>query len=430
LILGGACASYTERTASALGDFHGGQFDEALGAYAEEGFLDSEFLSGAEAGTVALTAGEWDLALLHLGRAAAAAESIESQALVDAERLGKGLAAWALTDSARDYRGEGFERVYVHCSLAMAYLAKGMVDDVYVETRLANGLLESEERLYETEYRAGGWGHLISAVAYELLGEPDQALIDYQRMISKGVGTALAGRALVRLARQLGRNDLLHDLEAEHGPDPEYPEGAASVVVLAGLGTGPYKVEAALVLPTPDGILKFVAPRYVRRPQPVEELRLVVDESIAVRTDMVEQVSDIASQSLQDRLGWMAARSLLRGVLKRELTKRLEDEYDLAGRIVGDLLALGTERADLRSWLTLPDSYQACRLFVSPGVHCLALEAVGGDRSTLGIYELDPGETVLIFARTLGTQVHAHVIGGRLAEGSKNMVMSRGAASP
>src|SRR5262249_35141354 len=159
------------------------------------------------------------------------------------------------------------ERVYVHCGLALAYLAKGKVDDVYVEARLANQLLESEEQLYEKKYEAGGWGHLISAVTYELIGDRDDAYIDYQRMVEKGVGTALAGRALVRLAKDLGRSDELSRLEEEHGPDVERPADAASIVCLAGVGLGPYKVEAVLPIPTGDGLFQMAVPGYADRPQ-------------------------------------------------------------------------------------------------------------------------------------------------------------------
>ena len=67
----------------------------------------------------------------------------------------------------------------------------------------------SEAKLYEKEYLAGGFGHFLSAVAYELRGENDQAYIDYVRMHEKGVGGELVRSALVRLARRLGRtNDL------------------------------------------------------------------------------------------------------------------------------------------------------------------------------------------------------------------------------
>ncbi len=416
-LLGNGCTSYTERTAAPLGAFQGGHFDEALAFYASPEETGSEFLSGAEAGTVALTAGRWDEAMLHFGRAVAAAHEVESRALIGAEALGETLATWALNDSARVYQGEGFERVYVHTGLAMAYLALGKIDDVYVEARLANRLLESEEELYDTQYEAGGWGHLISALTYELIGEPDQAYIDYQRMAEKGVGTALAGRALVRLAGQLGRADELARLVEEHGPDVERPADAASVVVLAAVGLGPYKVEGSLTLPSADGLIRMAVPSYVARGQVVSGVRLVEQVSgTTVLTDVVEQVTRIAKENLEDRIGWVAAKSIARGLLKRELTKVLEDEYDLGGRIAGDLFLLFSERADLRAWLTLPDSYQACRMFVPPGVRRFRLEALGGEPLELGTFELDPGETMLVFTRTLGTRLHAHVIGGKLVE--------------
>lgn len=408
------CASYTERTADALHDFQGGHFDDALALYSDPEETGSEFLSGAEAGTVALTAGRWEQALLHFGGAVAAAHDIEARALIGADALGESLASWALNDSASAYQGEGFERVYVHTGLAMAYLALGKIDDVYVEARLANRLLESEEELYDTEYEAGGWGHMISAVTYELIGEPDQAYIDYQRMEEKGVGTAIAGRALVRLARQMGRADELARFEGKYGPDLERPEAAASVVVLAGIGLGPYKVESGLSLPTPDGLIQMAVPGYVERPQPVAGLRLVEEGSGAtVLTEVVERVTRIAKENLEDRIGWIAAKSIARGLLKRELTKTLEEKYDWGGRVAGDLFLLFSERADLRAWLTLPDSYQACRMFVPPGVLRLRLEALGGESLELGAFELDPGETMLVFARTLGTRLHLHVIGGK-----------------
>ena len=409
-----SCATYTERTSSALRDFQGGQFDSARKAYADPDTTDSAFLAGAEAGTVALTAGDWPAALEHFHRAGAVVEDIEGRALIGPERLGETLASWALNDMARAYQGEGFERVYLHCGLALAYLAQGKVDDVYVEARRANQLLEAEEALYETKYEAGGFGHLISAVTYELIGDKGDALIDYQRMEEKGVGTTLAGRALVRLARELGRDDLSPALEEKYGPDTPRPEGAATVVVLAGVGLGPYKIESGLTLPLPEGVFQMAVPGYVERPQPVTALRLVdVASGESVRTDLVESVTKVAFENLEDRLGWMAAKSIARGILKRELTKTLEDRYDTAGRIAGDLFTLLTERADTRAWLTLPDSWQACRLFVPPGARALALDALGGETVQLGTFELEPGETLVVIARSLGPSLYAHAIGGK-----------------
>jgi len=411
IVLTSACASYPERLSEALENFEAGDFEPAFVFMADE--VDSPFLSGAEAGTVALTAGEWDLARELFERAEIAAKDLEDRAVLGAEPLAEAVSSWVINDRTRTYQGEGFERVYVHTSLALTYLAEGRLSDVFVETRRANLLLEAEERLYETTYRAGGWGHLLSAIVYELLGELDHAYIDYNRMVEKDVGTAIAGPALVRLAGRLGRTDDLARWQERFGAARELPEGAASVIVLAGVGLGPLKVEGSLTVPLPSGVYRMAVPDYERRPQLVSALRLVDQETgVGARTELIEDVAEVARKNLADRVGWIAARSAARGALKLALTKQLEDEYGAAGWIAGSLYTIFTERADLRAWMTLPDSWQACRLFVPPGERTLILDAVGGELVRLGAFRLDPGETMFVFVRTLGQQAHVHVVGG------------------
>jgi hypothetical protein len=218
------------------------------------------------------------------------------------------------------------------------------------------------------------------------------------------------------LAADLGRQEELERWVELYGAQSPRPAGAASVVVLAGIGLGPFKTEAILPLPTGDGLFQMAVPGYVDRPQPVEGLRLVADGSESLRTEVVERVSQVACENLEDRLLWTAAKSAARGLLKRQLTQALEEEYDEAGLVAGTLFTLLTERADTRCWLTLPDSWQACRLFVPPGVHGLTLEAIGGEAQDLGLYELEPGETLIVIARTVDTRLYAHPIGGRPVE--------------
>jgi hypothetical protein len=412
-----ACASYPEKVSGALGNFEAGRFDDAMAVLSDEDRLGSAFLAGAEAGTVALAAGYWDLARSYFERAAAASADIEERALVGPEALGEALGSWVLSDGVRSYEGEGFERVYVHTSLALTYLAQGLLDDVYVEARLANRLLEAEEKLYETKYKAGGFGHLLSALTYELLGQPDQAYIDYERMEAKGLGTALAGRALVRLAKVLGRTEELGRWEESFGKEVERPAGAAGIVVLAGVGMGPYKVENSLNLYTPDGLFRIAVPHYRSRPQVVSGLRLIDEESgVSLRTERVEDVTAVAQKNLKDRLAWLTAKSALRSAGKMVLTNQLEEKYDGAGFLVGTLFTAMTERADLRAWMSLPDSWQACRLFVPPGTRTFTLEAIGGHAVSLGSYQLEPEETMFVFVRTLGPDIYAHVVGGQRVE--------------
>jgi len=229
------CASYTQRTAAAMADFQGGRFEQAHAAFADPDTTGSDFLGPAEAGTVALTAGDWETARADLDRAAAQVKELEDRALISASEVAESLASLALNESVKTYQGEGYERVMVHVMLALTYLAQGRLEGVWVEVQRANKLLESEEKLYEKEYKAGGMGNFMSAVAYELFDKPADAYIDYKRMEAKGVGSELAGRALVRLGTRLGRDDELPTWIERYGPDLERPEGAASVVLLAGV---------------------------------------------------------------------------------------------------------------------------------------------------------------------------------------------------
>ena len=414
-----SCATYPERTAAAFRDFESGQLSQAQAAYANPNTTGAEFLTYAESGMVALSAGRWDDAITQLSKAADFSKEYEDQALLDPEALGETILSWTINESQTTYRGEGYERVMIHACLAMAYLGKGNFSDARVEVRRANGLLESEEKLYKKSYKAGGLGHFVSAMAYELERQGSDAYIDYSRMVEKDVGVDLAGRALVRLAKALARDEDLKQWEARFGADEERPKDAASVVVLAGVGIGPYKREITLPIPTGDGLLQWSVPYYEQRPQAVTDLQLsAAGGDREVRTVVIEDVGSVAVENLNDRIAWLAAKSAVRAFLKLELTKQLEKQAEGWGQLLGVLFTFISERADLRAWQTLPATWQAARVFLAPGRHDLILTANGGERVSLGQYELTPGETMFVFARTIGTRLFAHPVGGHRLDGA------------
>ncbi len=407
----GSCASYNDLTAGAFGEFQRGQFEAARASYDRPETTGSDFLQGAEAGMAALAGGDWPAAQARFHEAAEVVEELEDRSFADPEELGQRLLTWAINEGTLSYMGEGYERAALHAALAMTYLAQRDLDGVWVETHRANQVLEAEQKLYETEYAAGGIGHFMSAVSYELQGRYDDAYIDYERMAEKGVGLELAGSALVRIAGMLRYSDDLPRLIEAHGEPLPLPADAASIILIAGVGLGPFKREATLALPTGTGIYQWSVPQFERRPQSVPALELRVPGS-TVRTTTVENVAAVARKNLDDRMAWLAAKSAVRGYFKKELSRNLEKEHGAAGWIAGTLFTVLTERADLRSWQTLPDTWQAARLFVAPGRYELTVAAVGGEQRVLGTYELDPDETMFVLARTVGPMVHAHPLGG------------------
>lgn len=415
LVLGCAsCASYPERTSHALDSYRRGHFDAALVAYDDPEVVGSRFLRGAEGGMVAFTAGDFEGALGRLGDAAEEVEERENRALISPLRAAEATLSWVINERMSHYEGEGYERVMLHAMLGLCFLARGQVDGLLVEVLRGNALLESEEDLYDKDYRAGGLGHFLSAVAYELDGRLDDAYIDYKRLEEKGLGGPLVGCSLLRLSRLLGFQADHERWDTLYGPEVRPSEDAARVILIAGVGLGPYKRDATITIPTPDGVLRWAVPQFIERSQSIERLELtVVDEGPAVATVRLESVSRIAIENLEDRLAWLATKSTTQTFLKRELTKSLASDYGVGGQIAGDLFGFFSQQADLRAWQTLPDTWQACRVFLAPGVHELEIGAPGRRSTSLGRFELAPAETMFVIARAVGDRIFAYPLGGR-----------------
>jgi hypothetical protein len=145
---------------------------------------------------------------------------------------------------------------------------------------------------------------------------------------------------------------------------------------------------------------------------------LVEGVETPIETVVLEDVARVAKENLDDRLAWLATKSAVRAMLKYQLTRELGRDHGTLGTIAGVLFTVITERADLRCWMTLPDSWQASRLFLPAGAWPLSVRA-GALTQPLGRFELAPGETMFVFVRTLGSQIHAYHVGGRPKEAVK-----------
>ena len=397
----------------ALDQFESGRFREAIVAYREDGVTESKFLKGAESGTVAFVDGRWGEARNFFTQAAQAVQAVEDESLIHPERALESLAAWTVSETLTDYHGEGYERVLLHSCLGLAYLALGQVEDLLVEIQRSNALLEAEEELYEAEYAAGGMGHFVSALGYELRGDLDEAYIDYKRMQAKGLGGQLVGASLVRLARTLGRENDLRTWTERYGEGPSPSPDAARIILIAGVGVGPLKREGRLEVMTRDGLLVWAVPQIWPRSNPVGHVVLEANNLGAqVQSVVIEDVGRIRAKNLADRMALLATRSTVRTFLKRELRKEMEEKHGLWAALAVDIFTSVSERADLRTWSTLPDSWQAARMFLPPGVHELTVTAQGGESVPLGVFELEPGETMFLMARTLRRRLHVQVVGG------------------
>ena len=412
-----ACATYNERVEAPLDAFERGDFEAAEQLFGEHAAEASPFLAAAEAGTAAFVAGDFEGALAHLHRAEDEVRDVEERALIGGEGLSEDLLSLVVNEGQQAYAGEGYERVMLHAMLGLCYLTRGSVDDVLVEARRVDRLLTAEETLYETEYRAGGLGHFLSAIAYELKGKPGEAFIDYGRLAEKGLGGELTDAALRRLGARLGRLDEV-ELDASgvgELPPPDWP----SVVLVGGLGLGPAKREIRIDVPIDGGVFAWSVPDFDGGVDGGATLDLVLPaRDVRVRAAELEDVAAVAKRNLEDRIAWLAVRSAVRGLIKRQAAEELRRDRDTEWLAVAvDLFTIATERADLRAWRTLPQRWVGARAFLPPGESVeLSLATDDGAPVPLGTFRLERGETMFILARALRSGLTAHVIGGERLE--------------
>lgn len=425
-----ACATYNDRVEAPVRAFEAGDFVAAEAMFQDVASPGSPFLSSAEAGTSAFVGGDFDRALDLLHGAEDAVREVEERAVIGEEAITEDLLSLVINEGQKAYVGEGYERVMLHSMLGMCYLAQGAPDDVLVEARRVDQLLTAEEQLFDADYQAGGLGHLLSAIAYELVGKPGEAFIDYKRMLEKGVGGELTTSALRRLGARLGRLDELDLSEEGEAVPRDWP----SVVLVGGLGMGPVKREIRIDVPIDGGVFAWAVPAFDGGTSPASALDVVLPgRSMRVRASEVENVAAVAEQNLKDRIAWLAVRSAVRGLLKRQAAEQLRKNSDTEWLALAmDVFTIASERADLRTWRTLPQRWVAARIFLPPGEDvALELATDAGAAVELGSFRLEREETMFILARALQSGITAHVIGGeKLAAPSPQATQASNPSQP
>jgi hypothetical protein len=227
---------------------------------------------------------------------------------------------------------------------------------------------------------------------------------------------------LVRLAQREGLTDELEQYQKEFEIAPnkkksEDDESAGELVFVLNNGLAPIKREEVIgtwapgpsvvmdkskrpmrPLPpkraaqavsestAPPVLVNIALPFYESRPNRITSARISVSGKQA-NTELMENVDAIARASLKSRMPAITARAVARaiskGVIQESVDKSGQRGDDAAAKLIGSLLvrvaAVATERADTRSWLTLPANVQLARLSLPPGTYDVTVDLLGNN---------------------------------------------------
>jgi len=295
-------------------------------------------------------------------------------------------AAFFINDATIAYSGVPLERVMVHVFAALNYLELGQPEAARVEVLQIDLLLRQlAERAPEPALGVDPFARYLSGMIFEALGEDSDALIAYRKALEAyrlqqpltGLAVPAALQAdLLRLTRRLGLADEHERLRARfphaEAADPSADRGRVVLFVANGLAPVKREVSDAIVDPASGILVRISLPVYELRPSLVRRLRLRVGDTVHL-AEPVENLSALARATLDAALPAITARAMARAVAKYQMAREAGKQDDLAGLLM-NVVNVITERADTRSWLTLPGEIRMARLSLPPGRHRLVLE--------------------------------------------------------
>ncbi len=424
LLIAGGCGSYAYKALRVRQPLVAGDVAAA------RQFLEEEKPGGEglpyllELGLVLREQGEYDLSNQIFDRAELLVDELYTKS------LSKEALALITSDETRPYAGEMWERALINYYRALNYVDLGDFEAALVECRKINHKLAvyADSQDEPPTYRTDAFAQYVTAILYEAGGESGDAWVSL-RLADQGYDHYREAygverprnlvRDLLRVADQLSMRTELRQLR-ERFPDEKLVStnellSQGEIVFFYEEGFVPAKEQRDITIPllrseyTNDEVgrvdyARRLASRAERwRPHRYERTELVYLLRIAVpvypprtadehpgyadvraggataRTELAEDIGAIARQGLEDRMPTILFRTILRGLAKYAVTRGIENKLgELAGTLA-NLVTAVTEKADTRSWVTLPNTIHIARLVVPPGTHDVEVSCYHAD---------------------------------------------------
>lgn len=322
-------------------------------------------------------------------------QNLDDRAKISAGHLAAQGASLFSNENAIPYQGAPYERIMVHQYQVFNFLAQGNFEAAMVETRrMANlqrqlelshskAISEAAKESQANHVNPNDWGsndkiknmqrfsnqvassvlnaysYYVSAALYEAQGDYNNALVDIRKALKVYPNSALLQGELTRLTK---------------AQDNGHANNNATVVVLFEEGFVPAKQSFSLSLPSwhYDTVFSIAIPFYATGNIPAPQPLQVTSAGQQSQSESLVYFSALAVKHLQETMPALIVRQMLRAKSKYELQQQTAQQNGLAGFLT-TIYNIVSEQADLRSWLTLPNSAQAARLSLSPGEHNISL---------------------------------------------------------
>ncbi len=306
------------------------------------------------------------------------------------------LASVTINETLRGYEGDRYEQLLLHAYMAMNYIQLDQIDAARVE------MLQANVKMMEwgDEPEEDAFLRYLEGMIYESLDEQDSALISYRKAYTvykeKGGEQYPAAPDLIKkdLLRLLAWQGLWSEYKSykKEFNMPNFKPAKASkdfgeLVVILNNGLAPIRSEKSLYIFSTEvqQNLRVAFPVYDHPKQRLYASRISVDnKQLALET--VEDIDALARYSLEQAMPGIMVRATARAVVKYNTQKTANDSGSIAGLLM-TVTNIVTERADTRSWTTLPQEIQLQRVLLPVGERQLQIQLLNAAGQIVDVIE-------------------------------------------
>jgi hypothetical protein len=247
----------------------------------------------------------------------------------------------------------------------------------------------------------------LSAVLYEAAGQSNSAYIDYKKAFEIYPENHFVQQDIWRLANSLNMTQDItlfkHSFEKKI-TDKHYGKNNGHVVIVVENGIVPAKQEIAIKLPiyTSHNDMRFYSvalPSYQNSLTNYSPLTLSYQNE-SYQSEEIVRLQSLAAKQLKDDLPMIATRQIARLITKEEVRQNLARNNGDIGNIFANIYNMATEKADTRSWSSLPDSIHILRLTLPAMDHKLMLN-INGKYQPVNV-TINPNKITLVKLTSIG----------------------------
>jgi len=370
-------------------------------------------------------------------------KQVQAQEQAAKIQLSSGLkkaSAIVTNDNAIAYEIPSYEQSMLHSYQALNYLYQGDLESALVEVRRANLVQERALKTNETEiYKAqeamekkgihseqlsasypsmdnligqvknsvqNAYTFYLSGVLYEAGQQPNDAYIDYKRALEIYPNNTYLQQGVLRLAKKLSMFEELSYFEQQFGQYKTVnKKNTGRVIVIFEQGIVNSKEEVRLNLPifnthSPVKFFTFALPVYRGDLPMVTPFTISIDDK-SYLSQVIVRLQSLATKDLQDQLPALVTRQVLRLVAKEQIRQKMKKSGGDVGNILASIYNIASEKADTRSWSSLPNNVQIISVpNIAVGHKKLAI-AYAGKKEIVDI-EVTQNRTTLINFTAIG----------------------------